>query len=276
VHTRSVAYGHPQLTLPSCSLRSQVLSRAGGTSTGKWLVGELVVGSAEAVVDASLERCAGWAFAEASRLRTKDGDGSGRVRCEIRDEGEQCQIVDAAFKLPGGKELTFSTKVMWSVVSKDKVVVAFKHTASSDCSARRTALLTCTRHGAVGDVQLTSVALQLAVRASWSAKTGGGALGKFLEMQLARVSAMRTQYDRSLEADGFRRGEIEEIIVRHAGAYTKEEDEIVALGKSMFKAFDALKSKDVDMRSPQVKGKVAFKKGNRAPWGWAAASVRAT
>jgi hypothetical protein len=68
--------------------------------------GELVVGSASAVVDASIERCAAWAFAEAARLRTKDGDGSHRIRCDERPEDSQSQLVDTAYKLPGGKLLT--------------------------------------------------------------------------------------------------------------------------------------------------------------------------
>jgi hypothetical protein len=67
--------------------------------------GELVVGSVSAIVDASIERCAAWAFAEAARLRTKDGDGSHRVRCEVRPEGSQSQVVDTAYRLPGGKLL---------------------------------------------------------------------------------------------------------------------------------------------------------------------------
>ncbi|GMI30032.1 hypothetical protein TeGR_g3633, partial [Tetraparma gracilis] len=68
--------------------------------------GELVVGSASAVVDASIERCAAWAFAEGARLRTKDGDGSHRIRCDERPEDSQSQLVDTAYKLPGGKLLT--------------------------------------------------------------------------------------------------------------------------------------------------------------------------
>ncbi|GMI22029.1 hypothetical protein TeGR_g7749, partial [Tetraparma gracilis] len=76
------------------------------TSKKKRDDGELVVGSSSAVVDASLERCAAWAFAEAARLRTKDGDGSHRVRCDVHPEDSQSQLVDTAYKLPGGKLLT--------------------------------------------------------------------------------------------------------------------------------------------------------------------------
>jgi hypothetical protein len=68
--------------------------------------GELVAGNANAVIDASLERCSGWAFAEAARIRTKDGDASHRVRCDVRSEEGQSQIVDTAYTLPGGKLLT--------------------------------------------------------------------------------------------------------------------------------------------------------------------------
>jgi hypothetical protein len=76
------------------------------TSKKKRDDGELVVGSASAVVDAPIERCAAWAFAEAARLRTKDGDGSHRVRCDLRPEDSQSQVGDTAYKLPGGKLLT--------------------------------------------------------------------------------------------------------------------------------------------------------------------------
>jgi hypothetical protein len=67
---------------------------------------ELVVGSASAIVDASPDRCAGWAVAEAARLRTKDSDGSHRIRCDVREEDTQSQIVDTSYKLPGGRLLT--------------------------------------------------------------------------------------------------------------------------------------------------------------------------
>ncbi|GMI29821.1 hypothetical protein TeGR_g9360, partial [Tetraparma gracilis] len=103
---------------------------------------ELVVGSASAIVDASPDRCAGWAVAEAARLRTKDSDGSHRIRCDVREEDTQSQIVDTSYELPGGRLLTLTTKAVWSIVSKDKVVVAFEHAGGAGCSARCIALLT--------------------------------------------------------------------------------------------------------------------------------------
>ncbi|GMI32546.1 hypothetical protein TeGR_g12943 [Tetraparma gracilis] len=241
--------------------------------------GELVVGSASAVVDASIERCAAWAFAEAARLRTKDGDGSHRIRCDERPEDSQSQLVDTAYKLPGGKLLTFTTKAMWSVVSEDEVVVAFEHAEDAGCSARCTALLTCTRRDAVGEVQLTDISLQLAIRANLSGRGGGGALTRFLEMRLARVSVMRGRFDQSLEVDSLRRKELVEMIRGHALQqvdYSEEEEKIVAEGETLFKAFDGLKSKDVGMRSPQSKGKVVYKKGDPRAWGWSTATVRAS
>jgi hypothetical protein len=83
---------------------SDVLASKGRGGTGG--TGELVMGSACAAVDASLERCAGWAFAEAARLRTKDGDNGHRVRCDVRPQGRRGQVVSAAYKIPGGKLLT--------------------------------------------------------------------------------------------------------------------------------------------------------------------------
>jgi hypothetical protein len=159
---------------------------------------------------------------------------------------------------------------MWSVVSEDEVVVAFEHAEDAGCSARCTALLTCTRRDAVGEVQLTDISLQLAIRANLSGRGGGGALARFLEMRLARVSAMRGRFDRSLEVDGVRRKELVEMIRRHAQQqveYSEVEEKIVAEGKTWFKAFDGLKSKDANMRSPQTKGKVAYTKGDSRAWG---------
>jgi hypothetical protein len=48
----------------------------------------------------------------------------------------------------------------------------------------------------------------------------------------------------------------------------------LAEGQAWSKVFDGLKSKDVVMRSPQTKGKVAYKKGDSKVWGWSAATVR--
>jgi hypothetical protein len=165
---------------------------------------------------------------------------------------------------------------MWSVVSKDEVVVAFEHAEDDGCSARCISLLTCTRRDDVGDVPLTDVSLQLAIRANLSGRGGGGTLGKFLEMRLARLPAMRSRFDRSIDVDRERRKELVEMIKRHASAYTMKEETTLAEGVSWFKVFDGKKSKDVDMRSPLAKGKWAYsgKEDNRA-WGWAATTARA-
>ena len=92
---------------------------------------------------------------------------------------------------------------------------------------------------------------------------------------------MRKRFDRSLELDGKKREELVKMIRRHSNvtrqrvAYSEEEENIVVEGKTWFKAFDGLKSKDVAMRSPQTKGKVAYKKGNSRAWGWSTVTVRA-
>ena len=89
---------------------------------------------------------------------------------------------------------------------------------------------------------------------------------------------MRERFDRSLELDGKKREELVKMIRRHGRdgvEYSEEEEKIVAEGKTWFKAFDGLKSKDVDMRSPQTKGKVAYEKGDSRAWGWSTATVRA-
>ena len=89
---------------------------------------------------------------------------------------------------------------------------------------------------------------------------------------------MRERFDRSLELDEKKRGELVKMIRRQGWdgvEYSEEEKKIVAEGKTWFKAFDGLKSKDVAMRSPQTKGKVAYEKGNSRAWGWSTATVRA-
>ncbi|GMI32508.1 hypothetical protein TeGR_g10375 [Tetraparma gracilis] len=248
----------------------------GRSSNRRRVYGELTVGSASAVVDASLERCAAWTFVEAARLRIKDGDGSHRTRCDIQPSGRQGQVVDAAYKPPGGKEMTCKTRSVWNVVSEKKVVVAFEHTEDAGCSVRCTALLTCTLRDEVGEIQLTDVSLQLAIRAKSSAKIGRGPLEKFMELRLARIAELRVRFDRSLDVDTFKRRELVKMINRHTGQYSEEEEEIMSEGRASFMAFDALKSKDVNMRSPQSKAKVAYKKGDSRAWGWSAATVRAS
>jgi hypothetical protein len=88
---------------------------------------------------------------------------------------------------------------------------------------------------------------------------------------------MRKRFDRSLELDGKMRGELVKMIRRHGRdrvEYSEEEEKIVAKGNMWFKTFDGLKSKDVAMRSPQTKGKVAYKKRDSRAWGWSTATVR--
>jgi hypothetical protein len=88
---------------------------------------------------------------------------------------------------------------------------------------------------------------------------------------------MRERFDWSLELDGKKRGELVKTIRRHIRdgvEYSEEEERMGAEGKTWFKAFDGLKSKDVAMRSPQTKGKVAYKKGDSRAWGWSTATVR--
>ncbi|GMI20434.1 hypothetical protein TeGR_g7621 [Tetraparma gracilis] len=95
---------------------------------------------------------------------------------------------------------------------------------------------------------------------------------------LMYLSRMRERFDRSLELNGKKREELVKMIRRHGRdgvEYSEEEEKIVAEGKTWFKAFDGLKSKDVAMRSPQTKGKVAYKKGDSRAWGWSTATVRA-
>ena len=89
---------------------------------------------------------------------------------------------------------------------------------------------------------------------------------------------MRKRFDRSLELDGKHREELVKMIRKHGQdgvEYSEEEEKLVVEGKTWFKAFDGLKSKDEDMRSPQTKGKVAYKKGDSRAWGWSTATVRA-
>ena len=92
------------------------------------------------------------------------------------------------------------------------------------------------------------------------------------------MSTMRKRFDRSLELDGKKRGELVKMIRRHGRdgvEYSEEEEKIVAGGLTWFKVFDGLKSKDVAMRSPQTKGKVGNKKEDSRAWGWSSATVRA-
>ena len=89
---------------------------------------------------------------------------------------------------------------------------------------------------------------------------------------------MRKRFDRSLELDGKKRGELVKMIRRHGRdkvEYSREELKIVDDGRSLFKAFDGLKSKDVAMRSPQTKGQIAVKRGSSKALGWSSTIVRA-
>jgi hypothetical protein len=88
---------------------------------------------------------------------------------------------------------------------------------------------------------------------------------------------MRERFDRSLELDGNKRGELVKMIRMHGRdmvEYSEKEEKIVAEGETWFKAFDGLKSKDVAMRSPQTKAKVAYEEGDSRAWGWSTATMR--
>jgi hypothetical protein len=57
--------------------------------------------------------------------------------------------------------------------------------------------------------------------------------------------------------------------------YSEEEKKRLFAAEKYLKVFNAQNSKDLGMRSPLTKGKVAFEKGDSRAWGWSSTIVRA-
>ncbi|GMI22407.1 hypothetical protein TeGR_g5792, partial [Tetraparma gracilis] len=243
------------------------------------------IGRASTIVDAPIAEVAAWEMAKMSRENQKEHVAAGGLDRNLKKINDHQNIFHGVYDLSIPKFLPrqFVQMVIWKWVAdkKELVVVAdsIEHNSFPErkeyLRASSTVMIKYKQEADVGEIPQTKV--------TWTQEVDlGGVIPKLVQNrqvvgQLMYLSRMRKHFDRSMELDGKKRGELVELIkshVRQRVEYSEKEEKIVAEGKTWFKAFDGLKSKDVDMRTPLTKGKVAHKKGDSGAWGWSTTTVR--
>ncbi|GMI29077.1 hypothetical protein TeGR_g11360 [Tetraparma gracilis] len=244
---------------------------------------------ASTVFDEDICTCAAWTFQVMGRHFVKafyaDGGTERAVTAHNGHSFTGQQLMD--FNIPTFSLREFVTRYVWRWESETVLLVASESCLAEQYPIRpgivRGSAVTLEkfeRLDPLGEIPQTRISFTRQPDMGGlipSKAVRGAAVG-----QMMYLSNMRKRFDRSLELDGKKREELVEMIRRHGRdvsrdrvKYSEEEEKIVAEGKAWFKAFDGLKSKDVAMRSPQTKGKVAYKRGDSRAWGWSTATVRA-
>ncbi|GMI34230.1 hypothetical protein TeGR_g7990 [Tetraparma gracilis] len=245
------------------------------------------IGRATTIVDASIAEVAAWELAKMSRENLKEHvafGGLDRNLVRINDHQNIYHVVYDV-SIPGFLPRQWVSRLVWKWEEDKKELTVALDTIEHGAFPKRkeylrastTTLVKYKQEANVGEIPQTKV--------TWTQQVDlGGAIPKWVNNRqgvstLMYLSLMRERFDRSLELHGKKREELVKMIKRHGRdgvEYSEEEERIVAEGKTWFKAFNGLKSKDVDMRSPQTKGRVAYKRGDSRAWGWSIATVRAS
>ncbi|GMI56321.1 hypothetical protein TeGR_g5225, partial [Tetraparma gracilis] len=219
------------------------------------------------IVDAPIAQVAAWEMAKMSRenmmVHVQDG-GLDRNLKKINDHQNIYHVV-YDLSIPTFLPRQFISRIVWKWAGdKKELTVVADSVKNTDFPERKeylrasaTGMYQYKQEAEVGELPQTKVTYTMQVDL-------GGVIPKWVQNRqgvgtLMYLSKMRERFDRSLELDGKKREELVKMIRRHGRdgvEYLEEEKKIVAEGKTWFKAFDGLKSKDVAMRSPQTKGKV--------------------
>ncbi|GMI35861.1 hypothetical protein TeGR_g6190, partial [Tetraparma gracilis] len=242
---------------------------------------------ATTVVDAPIAEVAAWELAKMSRENQKEHAASGGLERDLVKINNHQNIFHVVYDLSIPKFLPRQgvTMQVWMwAADKKELTVVYDDVKHDEFPERKeylrmsaTIMVKYKQEAEVGGVPQTKVTYTLQVDV-------GGVIPKWVQNRqgvgkLMFLSKLRKRFDRSLELDVTQMEELVEMIRRHRRdgvEYSKEEEKIMAEGRTWFKAFDGLKSKDVAMRSPQTKGKVAYKRGDSRRWGWSTATVRAS
>ncbi|GMI35859.1 hypothetical protein TeGR_g6190, partial [Tetraparma gracilis] len=245
------------------------------------------IGRATTVVDAPIAEVAAWELAKMSRENQKEHAASGGLERDLVKINNHQNIFHVVYDLSIPKFLPRQgvTMQVWMwAADKKELTVVYDDVKHDEFPERKeylrmsaTIMVKYKQEAEVGGVPQTKVTYTLQVDV-------GGVIPKWVQNRqgvgkLMFLSKLRKRFDRSLELDVTQMEELVEMIRRHRRdgvEYSKEEEKIMAEGRTWFKAFDGLKSKDVAMRSPQTKGKVAYKRGDSRRWGWSTATVRAS
>ncbi|GMI22423.1 hypothetical protein TeGR_g13348, partial [Tetraparma gracilis] len=245
------------------------------------------IGMATTIVDAPIAEVAAWAGAEMSRENRKEHVAFGGLDRNLKKINDHQNIFHVVydFSIPTFLPRQFVVRIVWKWdEDKQELTVVADSVEHTDFLERKeylrascTGICTYKQEAEVGKIPQTKV--------TWTQQLDlGGRIPKWAQNRqgvgtLMYLSKMRERFDQSLELEGKKRGELVKMIRRHGRdgvEYSEEEEKIMAEGKTWFKAFDGLKSKDVAMRSPQSKGKVAYEKGDSRVWGWSTATLRAS
>ncbi|GMI27707.1 hypothetical protein TeGR_g14394, partial [Tetraparma gracilis] len=203
------------------------------------------------IVDAPIAQVAAWELANMSRESQKEHVEFGGLDRNLKKINDHQDIFHVVYDLSIPKFLPrqFVSMVVWKWDDdKQELTVVYddvKHTKFPECKEYLRASVTSTckykQEADVGGIPQTKVTYTVQVDL-------GGRIPKWVQNRqgvgtLMYLSKMRERFDRSLELDGKKRGELVEMIRRHdrdAVEYSEEEEEIVAGGLTWFKAFDGL------------------------------------
>ena len=240
---------------------------------------------ATAVIDASVEECAAQDLTKMSRAQLNKAPNSGRSFTKAEKGNDHNFVFRYAINLrvPGFATREWVTRVIWKRLDADTTIVCYESipdhpdypTTANFVRASFTVYNLYERLEAVGDAVPQT-------RATWTQQFDWGgvvpksAVTRAGPKHLARLSAMRKKFDKSLEIDAATRRKNVRRIEEHRDAYSKEEDEALKEGEADFDLFENEKAKKLKMRSPLTKAKIAFKRGSRSGWGWSSTVVRAS
>ncbi|GMI56305.1 hypothetical protein TeGR_g6889, partial [Tetraparma gracilis] len=203
------------------------------------------------IVDAPIAQVAAWELAKMSRENMKGHVEFGGLDRDLVKTNDHQNIFHVVFDLsiPTFLPRQWVSRIVWKWdTGKKELTVVADSVEHTDFPERKEYLRTSStvlyqykQEAEVGELPQTKVNFTQQVDL-------GGRIPKWVMnrqgvSQLMYLSKMRERFDRSLELDGKKRGELVEMIRRHGRdgvEYSEEEEEIVAGGLTWFKAFDGL------------------------------------
>jgi len=234
-------------------------------------------------VDAPLEECAAWEMAKMSRENRKQHLAFGGLERCLNPENGHHNVYHMVYDLGirGFQPREFLLTQIWKL-QEDRLVVGYKSLEHADFPLRPQYVRATSRAMWVYEtVQQAGNTPQTRVTYSCQIDLGGVIPKLFVNRgavsQLAYLSTMRQQFDKSMEINEGVRARNVDMIMGHDGAeYSEEENRILAEGEQRFADFQDMKVKNLKMASPLTTAKIAYKSGDMHAWGWAATTARAS
>ena len=240
---------------------------------------------ASATVDATVEDCAAFETAKMSRgeqQRHFKENGLERSLVAFNAHSSTLHIV-RRLDILGARPREWLVRYVWKWKDEKKEEMALCYETLDNCEEYPanpsyskvifSSMWLFKRLMEVGKVSQTLVTVTMRVDLGGRIpQSAGRVLGV---QQLAGVSLMRQQFDKSLEVDGEVRAENIKMIAEHGDEYSEEENSFLEEGEKRFAGFKEIKAKRLRMVSPLTTAEIAFKKKDSRAWGRATTTVKA-